>query len=91
MTELLKGKNPWKDFHWSQAQEQSFILLKSAFENGPILAHFNPMVMAHVFMDASGYAILAILTQRQPDSHQHPIAFYSWKMTNPECNYGAHD
>ena len=41
-------------------------------------------------MDASDYAIAAILSQWQ-DGELHPIAFFSWTLQATELNYDTHD
>ena len=71
-----------------------FNTLKTAFLQAPVLIHFDPEKPIRVETDASGWAIGAILTQpgtTPDDSHWHPVAYFSRKMTSPEQNYETHD
>ncbi|MBW0592922.1 hypothetical protein O181_132637 [Austropuccinia psidii MF-1] len=67
-----------------------FHQLKEAFTTAPILSHFNPSLPTIVEMDASDYALGAVLSQVS-DSGKHPIAFYSHKLIPAELNYGIHE
>jgi hypothetical protein len=42
-------------------------------------------------VDASGFALGAILTQHREDGKKHPIAFYSTTLTEAEQNYNIWD
>jgi hypothetical protein len=42
-------------------------------------------------VDASGYAIGAVLMQRQEDGKCHPVGFYSATLNNAEQNYNIYD
>jgi hypothetical protein len=42
-------------------------------------------------VDASGYAIGAVLMQRQEDGKRHPVGFYSATLNNAEQNYDIYD
>ena len=67
-------------------------MLKAAFTQAPILAHFNPDNPIVVETDASDYAITAIISQISPnDGDIHPIAFYSSSMQLAELNYEIYD
>jgi hypothetical protein len=41
-------------------------------------------------MDASGYALRAVIMQ-EFDDNVHPIAFHSWSLQPAEKNYDTHD
>ena len=71
-----------------------FNTLKTAFLQAPVLIHFDPEKPIWVKTEASGWAIGAILTQpgtTPNDSHWHPVAYFSQKMTSSEWNYETHN
>src|SRR5882724_8765390 len=75
---------------WTQPRptQSAFKMLKVAFTQAPILAHFNPDNPIVVETDASDYAIAAIISQISPDNDDiHLIAFYSHNMQPVELNY----
>jgi len=57
----------------------------------PILQHFNPEQPVTIETDASDYAIGAICSQPNTKGILHPVAYYSRKLKDPECNYDIHD
>ncbi|MBW0571743.1 hypothetical protein O181_111458 [Austropuccinia psidii MF-1] len=67
-----------------------FQILKAAFTTAPILSHFNPSLPTIVEIDASDYALGAVLRQVN-DSGKNPIAFDSCKLLPAELNYEIHD
>ena len=72
--------------------QQAFDTLKLTFTQAPVLTHFDPANPIVVEMDASDYAIAAIISQISPDnSDLHPIAFYSRGMKPTELNYEIYD
>ena len=62
-----------------------------AFLSAPLLTHWIPDTPIIVKMDASDYAIAAILSITLPDGAIHPVAFHSRTLTSPELNYDTHD
>ena len=42
-------------------------------------------------VDASGYAIRAILIQRDKKGKRHLVAYFSATLTNAECNYDIYE
>ena len=88
MTQLTRNKTP---FEWSEAAERSFTDLKQAFCDAPLLAQFNYKEPTYLETDASEFAMGGILTQKAPDTHRHPVAFFSRKFTAAERNYGTPD
>jgi hypothetical protein len=55
----------------------------------PVLHHYDPTLPIIVEMDASDFAIGAVLSQKE--DRVQPVAFYSRKMTATELNYDIHD
>lgn len=64
--------------------------LKQAFQEAPVLAHFDPDAQLRVETDASKFAIGAILAQLQ-EGRWHPVAYLSRKLTEPELRYSTPD
>ncbi|CEP03719.1 hypothetical protein PBRA_003326 [Plasmodiophora brassicae] len=59
--------------------------------SAPVLAHFNPDRSCEVETDASDFAIAMVLSQRDADDRQRPLAFDSRRLTKEELNYKMHD
>src|SRR5882724_9374135 len=75
-------------FTWGPDHTKAFKTLKTAFTQAPILVNFNPDNPIVVEMDASDYAVAAIISQISPnDGNIHPITFYSCSMQPAELNY----
>lgn len=92
ITDLLKKQNIAKKFSWPKGAEEAFNQIKEAFKKEPLLRHFDPLLPLYLWADASGFAIAAILYQSFLDDKQnHPIAFWSRKLTPAERNYGIPD
>jgi hypothetical protein len=77
-------------FHWTSACQAAFVQLKSALQDGPVLALPNPSRPFVVHTDASGFAVGAVLMQDQGKGLQ-PIAFLSKKMLPAETRYPVHE
>ncbi|XMA14720.1 hypothetical protein WAI453_007511 [Rhynchosporium graminicola] len=88
MTKLLKGKQV---FQWTVEAGTSFKQLQKAFEDAPLLVHFRFELKVWLECDASIVALAGIISQRQEDTHLHPIAFYSRKFIPAEINYTTFD
>ncbi|MBW0505333.1 hypothetical protein O181_045048 [Austropuccinia psidii MF-1] len=71
-----------------EASNQSQIL-KESFTTSAILSHLNPSLPVIVEIDASDYALGAILSWVN-DSGKHPIKFDSRKPLPAELNYEVH-
>ena len=65
--------------------------LKTLITNKPVLAHPHLDQPFELEVDASGYAIGAVLMQRQKDTKRHPIAFFSATLNAAEQNYDIYD
>lgn len=78
-------------FQWTDACEQAFRRLKSAFTSAPILAPFNWEKDVVLETDASDYVSAGVLSQYGDDGLLRPVAFYSKKHSETECNYEIYD
>ena len=56
-----------------------------------LLAQFNSEELIFLKTDVSDYTVEGILSQRDPDTHQHSVTFFSCKLQLTECNYKTSD
>ena len=78
-------------FDWTPQCQKAFDTLKQRFIEAPILKHFRSSLPTEVETDASDFALGAIMSQQQPTTVLHPIAFHSRKFKSAELNYDIHD
>ena len=88
LTQLTKKGTP---FVWSELSQATFERLKKAFTTAPILIHFDFEKEIVVETEASDVGSAGILSQPGPEGLLHPIAFFSKKHTQNECNYDNYD
>jgi len=88
LSSLTRKEKVWE---WGDKQQEAFETLKEAMTTEPILQHFDPERPVTIETDASDYAIGAIYSQPDEKGILHPIAYYSRKLKDPECNYDIHD
>ena len=81
---MLKDKTT---FHWGEEQQSSFLKLKHAITSAPILTHYSITAPTRVVVDASPWAVGAVLLQQQSDSTYRPVAFGSRALTEAEIKY----
>ena len=91
----VKGKKRGQ-FTWTDDAAQAFRALKTAFQEAPLLGHFDPSKPIRVDTDASMYAIAGVLLQPCGESADHkgqyrPVAYYSRKLIPAEVRYDIHD
>ena len=79
------------DWQWGTEQSQAFDKLKILVTEEPVLKHPELDKPFELEVDASGYAVGAVLLQRGPDGKRHPIAFYSNTLNTAERNYDIYD
>ena len=63
-------------FHWSEACQTAFDVLKSYLTSDPCLKVFDDMCPIHMVCDASDFCIGSVLEQFV-DGQWHPVEFYS--------------
>jgi len=78
-------------FQWTLRCQESFDNLKAAFTSAPILRSFDPNREVVVETDASDYVSAGVLSQCDDNNVLHPVAFYSKKHSETECNYEIYD
>jgi len=83
LNELTKKGVP---FHWGQAQEDSFTLLKEKLTNAPLLQLPDFGKTFELECDASGIGIGGVLIQEGK-----PVAYFSEKLSGPALNYSTYD
>ena len=74
---------------WDDRCTRAFDRLKMALTSSPVLRLANPDAPYQLFVDASLVAVGAVLMQRAPDGHLHPVAYFSKKLSRAEQRYGA--
>ena len=79
----LEGKKDWK---WKEEHQKAFEELKEKITSQSVLALPRREGKFRVEIDASGYAIGGVLSQKQ-DGKWKPIAFLSRTMQPAERNY----
>ena len=74
MTDLTKGKNPSK-VQWNITRQLAFQDLKAAMQNPPVLRppHWEDEFVLQV--DTSNRGLGAILSQKDQEGEEHPIAY----------------
>ena len=79
ITDLTKGKSPTKII-WEEIHESAFQDLKQALQNFPILRppHWDQEFILQV--DASNRGLGAILSQKDQEGLEHPVAYASRKL-----------
>ena len=78
LTDITKG-NRKGQIQLSSSELEAFNQLQQAFQEAPMLAHYDPMAKIRLETDASDFAIGAILSQNQGDSW-HPVAYLLRKL-----------
>ena len=84
LNELTKKDIEWS---WTSRQEEAFNKLKECVTSEPILTHPELDKQFKVEVDASGFALGAVLLQKKADGKKHPIAYYSSNLNAAERNY----
>ena len=85
--ELTKQNVAWD---WSSAHDRAFEQLKRAMTSAPVLRLPDPALPFDVHVDASGFAVGAVLQQDHGNGMQ-PVAFFSHKLLPAERNYATHE
>jgi hypothetical protein len=86
--ELSKKDTP---FVWHSVQDSTFCTLKKAFTTAPVLGLPDLKLPFRVIIDASDFALGAVLEQPDTLNRWHLVAFYSKSMLPAKLNYDIHD
>ncbi|KAF8689596.1 hypothetical protein RHS03_09089, partial [Rhizoctonia solani] len=82
---LVKKDTPWT---WMEKEQGAFEAIKEAITHAPVLIHANPAKPNLLEMDASLAALGVILSQRQEDSHLHPLGHHAqWHLFLANYNF----
>jgi hypothetical protein len=79
------------EFQWTAAAQEAFDTLKKKMTEAPVLAHPDLSKPFELEVDTSGYAIGAVLLQRQEDGKCHPVNYFSTTLNAAERNYDIYD
>ena len=74
-------------FHWEQAQQESFNNLKDELNSTPVVAHYDPQNVTMLSANASSLGLGAELVQEQDNKEKKPVAYASRSMTSTEQRY----
>jgi len=85
LTRLLRKE---EKFEWSEEQQNSFEELKKKLTEYPILRQPDIGKKFLLYTDASGYALGAILSQKDDDDKEYVCAYASRTLKGAELNYG---
>ena len=78
------------NFEWGADQQKAFEDLKTQLTEAPVLAQPDATGQFRVEVDASGYALGGVLSQKQ-DNKWKPVVFISRTMSPTEVNYKIYD
>jgi len=80
-----------QEWCWGEEEQNAFDTLKAQVTADPVLAHTNLQDQFELEVDASGYAVGAILLQRKEDKKKHPIGYYLATLNEAQRNYDIYD
>jgi hypothetical protein len=79
------------EWTWEARHQKAFEELKTRVTTEPVLAHPILTDPFKLEVDASGFAMGAVLLQKKEDGKKHPIAYYSKTLSTAERNYDIYD
>jgi len=88
LTKLTKKD---KEFEWTMDCENTLTMLIDIVTSEPVLKCPNPEKLFELEVDASTFAIGAILFQKDKNGKQHEIRYYSKALNETERNYDIWD
>jgi hypothetical protein len=88
LNELTHKEVEWT---WETWHQKAFEELKTQVTTEPVLAHPILTDPFELEVDASGFAMGAVLLQKKEDGKKHPIVYYSKTLTAAERNYDVYD
>ena len=72
---------------WTNVHQQAFETLKGALLQRPVLVLPNPKHKWRLATDASNVAMGAVLSQINDEGEEHPIGYYSKKLSPAETRW----
>lgn len=81
----MKGKK----FLFTEEAKRAFETLKKCLTSSPVLRHPNFNNTFYIQCDASDVGIGAVLFQEDETGGEHPIAYFSKKLTSAQKNYSV--
>ena len=81
LNDLTKKETPWE---WTSARNKAFEELKARISEAPVLQCPKLEAPFEIEVDASGFAIGAVLNQEGDDKKMHPVAFFLESFTQTE-------
>ena len=88
LNKLTHKEVEWK---WEDPQCQAFETLKHRVTTDPILIYPDPTKQYTLEVDASGFTLGAVLSQKGSDNKLHPISYYSRTLSEAEQNYDIYN
>ena len=88
LTNLLKKDTNWE---WTHVQQQSFDSLKHAMTQAPVLMNPDYKREFIITSDASQHGIGAVLSQKDDDGNERPVAYFSRKLNDRESNWSTYE
>ena len=88
LNNLLKKEVPWE---WTPARQHTFEILKGRITQAPVLAMPDYEKPFELEVDASNYALGAVLNQWDSNNQIHPVAFYSATLSAAKWNFDIYD
>jgi hypothetical protein len=88
LNELRRKDAPWA---WETRQQQAFATLKHRVTSEPILAQPVLNEQFDLKVNASGFAVGAVLLQKKEDRKRHPVGYYSATLNKAERNYDIYN
>ena len=85
---LTKKDQMWT---WTEEHQKAFNTLKARVTSELILAHPELDKQFELEVDASGFAVRAVLLQKKNDRKQHPVGYYSATLNAAEWNYDIYN
>lgn len=71
-------------FEWTEECEQTFNQIKEYLTSSLVLAVFDPNLPIAIYTDGNGEGIGAILKQKQSESLEKPVAYFSKKLNETQ-------
>ena len=79
-----------KELVWTNQAEECFQIVKSKFSKNVLLTHFDSTAKISLSVDASNFAMGAVLQQHIGKTCK-PLAFFSKKLSDPQKKYSTFD